>query len=205
MKELDRKGMQPVNRLDGAREIMEQWDNPRSMANRTEYSLRKSAYGNINKAGAPEGPPSNILPPLHPQFEQFIEEGVRDLVIVVARQHGLITYTSCEGHRYGEDGPPPSERHVGVLTRSQAEYDATERAFVTVGHAVNALALTPHVHIEVSRQLLTDNDAKLPTLDLVLSKSETSSWDDYFASVGPVYAATVERMKAVEPIAKRSA
>ncbi len=204
MKELDRGGRRLVNRLDGARDLMEQWDDPRAMANRVEYSLRKSDYGNINNAGGAGELPASILPPLHPQFEQFVEEGVRDLVVVVARHHGLITYTSCEGHRYGEGGPPSSERHVGVLSRSQAEYEAVERTFITVGHEVNAFALTPHVQLELLRQVLHDREAALPTLDLYLSKSKTSSWSDYFDSLGPVYAATVERLKAAEPIAKRS-
>ncbi|HZH77345.1 MAG TPA: hypothetical protein VEY88_15050 [Archangium sp.] len=198
--DLDTSGRRFINRLDGARELMEQWDNPRSMANRVPYSFRKSDYGNINNTGGTGELPASILPPLHPQFEQFVEAGVRDLVVVVARHHRLITYTSCEGHRYGEGGPPSSERHVGVLSRSKAEYDAVERAFVSVGHQVNALALTPHIHLGVLRQLLRDREAELPTLDLYLAKNTTSSWDDYFASLGPTYAATVERLKAFDPL-----
>jgi len=204
MKELDYEEKRSVNRFDGARALMAEWDDPQALRNRIKYPLRKSDYGNINDTGGAGELPALILTPTHPHFERFVEEGVRDLVVVLARRHGLITYTSCEGHVYGEGGPPPSERHVGILPRSQAEHDAAERTFVAVGRELNARALTPHVRIALLRHTLEVHEEVLPALDLYLAKPKSSEWSDYFASLGAMYEAAVEGLKAAELIGKRT-
>jgi hypothetical protein len=200
MKELDYGEKRGVNRFDGARALMAEWDDPQAMRNRVKYPLRKSAYGNINDTGGAGELPALILTPTHPHFERFVEEGVRTLVVVLARRHGLITYTSCEGHRYDEGGPSSSERHVGLLPRSQAEYDAAERTFIAVGREVNALALTPHVQVALLRHTLDVGQEQLPALDLYLARNKSSGWSDYFASVGAVCDATVAALNSAEAI-----
>lgn len=61
------------------------------------------------------------IPLHHRRFLCSLERGVRDLVLVLTGRHSLITYTSCEGHRY--EGLPlaPTERHGGLLPRSWVE------------------------------------------------------------------------------------
>jgi uncharacterized protein len=201
MKELDYGEKRTLNRFDGARALMAEWGDPQALRNRVRYPLRKSTSGNINDTGSVGELPARILTPTHPHFERFVEEGVRALVVVLVRRHGLITYTSCEGHHYPEGGPTSSERHVGLLPRSQAEYDAMERAFIVAGRDVNALALTPHVRIALLRHTLDAGDEALPALDLYLARNKDSSWSDYFASVGPICEAITSALGAAEPIA----
>jgi len=61
---------------------------------------KANKYGNINDDGVP-GNAARIFNPNVPDFYEYIEDGILPL-IKCFNELGIFTYSSCEGHFYGD-------------------------------------------------------------------------------------------------------
>lgn len=181
-----------VNRSSRVEQFMRLWDTPVSAAQQAELGRRvvikqlRSPYGNINDEGTPYPSRSCFVNRFHPAFESLIEPGVLSLLAAVAIDLDLVTYTSCEGHRYPGTPRPPDERHVGIIARSPAEAERVLARFERAASLTNARHPDKAAEVAIMRHTLLDGDLVYPAIDLYVSRREEASWDAYFADVDEV-------------------
>ncbi|WP_159927737.1 MULTISPECIES: radical SAM/SPASM domain-containing protein [Nocardia] len=151
---------------------------------RLPVRLNTSAHGNINTAGEPGVHEADDLDPMHPAWREAIEPGVWPLVDAITREWGLVTYDSCQGHRYDGLELVPAERRVGVLPRDRREYAAVAAALCRVVTAAESQLPLP-VRVVVGRAELTctTTGVRFHVLDLRLERREGSDWTSYFANL----------------------
>jgi uncharacterized protein len=169
---------QPNSMLD-VTAFLARWDNPEEP--RPAAHLQTSAQGNINGAGLPGVHEAEDLDPVHPQWYDAIEQGVRPLVDVLTQDWGLVTYDSCQGHAYTGMTLPPTGRSVGLLPRGPDEYAATAGALCRAVTAC-AVELPKNVALSVGRSELTSEKSRQNThvLDLILWPTTDDAWAAYF-------------------------
>lgn len=108
-----------VNDMASIPDFLKVWDFPSSTIH-YEVHLVSGPEGNISEGGDLENPSATILSSGHPQFNEAVEIGVRDLVSTLVERFNCITYSSCQGHRLpGVHCLRP--RNVGILCRDQFE------------------------------------------------------------------------------------
>lgn len=180
------------NRSSRVERFMQLWDTPISIEQQAELGRRvvikqvRSPYGNINDQGTPYPSRSCFVNRFHPGFEAIIEPGVRSLLAAVAIDLDLVTYTSCEGHRYPETPRAPDERHVGIIARSPAEAERVIVIFERAAAVTNARHADKAAEAAIMRHTLLDGDVIYPAIDLYVCRRESASWDAYFADVDVV-------------------
>ena len=189
-----------VNRMEGVRQFLYDWDAPGEPGNRKSVPLCPSAYGNFNSSGMPGDKRAYSLTPHHEQFVQSLEAGVRDLVVVLTGRHGFITYTSCEGHRYEGLDLPATERHVGLLPRRKDEEKRIRDLLAEVDMTVSPCFETCAAQLAVMEESLCDRSDVFPVVDLYFSKRGAAEWKDYFLALEPIYQAVVRHLGAVPPV-----
>lgn len=188
------------NRSSNIERVMRLWDTPVTPAQQTEIARRvvikqlRSPYGNINDQGTPYPSQSCFVNRFHPEFEAMIEPGVRSLLAAVAIDLDLVTYTSCEGHRYPGTPRAPDERHVGIVARSPAEAERVLAKFEQAASVINARHADKATEVALMRHTLTDGDIVYPAMDLFVCRRMESSWDAYFADVDAVGEALAEAL-----------
>jgi hypothetical protein len=178
-----------VNRSSNVELVMRLWDTPNQqakIARGTAIKQIRSPYGNINEQGTPYPSQSSFLNRFHPDFEAMIEPGVRALLAAVALDLDLVTYTSCEGHRYPGTPRPPDERHVGIVARSPAEAERVLAKFERVAAVTNARHTDEAAEVAIMQHTLADGDIVYPAIDLYVCRREAASWDAYFADLDAV-------------------
>jgi hypothetical protein len=169
--------------------FMRLWDTPMTAAQQAELGRRvtvsqqRSAFGNLNNEGTPYPSQSCLVSRFHPDFESIIEPGVRPLLAAIAIDLDLVTYTSCEGHRYADPRRNPDERHVGVIPRSTAEAQRVLALFESAARRTNERHGDAAVEVAIMHHTVADGDHVYPAIDLYLSKTEHASWDSYFADL----------------------
>lgn len=181
------------NRSSGVQRFIRLWDTPGApelaaeRAGRVVIKQLRSPYGNINDEGTPYPSRSCFVNRFHPGFEAVIEPGVRSMLAAVAIDLDLVTYTSCEGHRYPETlQTPNNERHVGIIARSTAEAERVIATFERAAAATNALHPDKAAEVAIMRHTLIDGDVVYPAIDLYVCRRVDASWDAYFAEVDVV-------------------
>jgi hypothetical protein len=187
------------NRSSRVEQFMRLWDTPGApelqaqRAGRVVIKQLRSPYGNINDEGTPYPSRSCFVNRFHPDFEELIEPGVRSMLAAVAIDLDLVTYTSCEGHRYPEAlRTPNNERHVGIIARSPAEAERVIATFERAASITNARHPDKAVEVAIMRHTLTDGEIVYPAIDLYVCRREGASWDAYFAEVDAVGDALAE-------------
>jgi uncharacterized protein len=108
-----------INYMDEVSGYLYDWDSSLKSYDK-HVQIGKGIQGNISESGELDEPSAFSLTPSHPQFLECIEEGVRDLVMVLIENLNCVTYSSCQGHKL-PDGGGVRPRNVGVLCRDQAE------------------------------------------------------------------------------------
>jgi hypothetical protein len=181
--------------MEGVKEFLADWDNPDAPGNRKSVPLCPSAHGNLNSSGLPGDTGGFSFTPHHQRFLSSLERGVRDLVLVLTGRHGLVTYTSCEGHRYEGLQLTPTERHVGLLLRSPAEAQRVRDLLVEVEATVGPRHAAGPAQLAIMEHTLRDGDAEFPVLDLYFSRRERAGWGEYFAALDPLYDAVVRHLE----------
>lgn len=126
---------------------------------------------------------------------------MRNLLLVIAIDHNLVTYTSCEGHDYRASRRVPDERHVGVIPRDLEEQHRAIVTFEIVGADVNSALAESAVEVALMVHSVSDGDQVYPALDLYLSKKVLAQWDDYFAQLDAASECLVKRLQEGESIA----
>lgn len=180
--------------------VMRLWDTPVSPEQQAEIARGlvikpvRSSYGNINEQGTPYPSRSCFVNRFHPDFEAMIEPGVRSLLAAVAIDLDLVTYTSCEGHRYPGTPRNPDERHVGIVARSPAEAERVLAMFERVASVTNAHHADKAAEVAIMRHTLTDGDIAYPAIDLYVCRRVVASWDAYFADLDAVGEALAEAL-----------
>lgn len=186
------------NRSSHVERVIRLWDTPVSaeeqaaIARAAAIKQVVSPYGNINVRGTPYPSQSWFLSRFHPDFEAMIEPGVRALLAAVAIDLDLVTYTSCEGHRYPGTPRDPDERHVGIVARSPAEAERVLARFERAATVTNARHADKAAEVAIMRHTLSDGDIVYPAIDLYVCRRATASWDAYFAEVDAVGEALAE-------------
>jgi hypothetical protein len=186
-----------VNRSSNVELVMRLWDTPdqqAKIARGVVIEQVRSPYGNINERGTPYPSQSCFLSRFHPDFEAMIEPGVRSLLAAVAIDLDLVTYTSCEGHRYPGTPRAPDERHVGIVARSPAEAERVLAKFERVASVTNARHADKAAEVAIMRHTLTDGDIAYPAIDLYVCRRVAASWDAYFADLDAVGEALAEAL-----------
>lgn len=172
------------NNFPGARQFMHRWDFFRdrptpSALGTIRSSVKRSETGNLNIRGTNYASTSTMFISRQDGFLDVVEKGVRAWVELFAIAYDMITYTSCEGHDYG-NAIPPDQRHVGIIPRSDAEYRICRDFFMAVAEHWNRTGQNHCSEAAIMEGRLRDRDADLPTLDFYLIKIQATSWADYF-------------------------
>lgn len=165
-------------------------------------SQLRSPFGNLNNRGTPYPSDSCLAPRWHPHFQSVIEPGVVELVKVMTDHHGLVTYTSCEGHHYEGTGRSDDERHVGMVARSPREFEAMLHTFEDVGAKVNDEHSDSAVEVAIMKHSVQGDERTYPAVDLYLSRKGAAAWSEYFASVDAVCDGLVTALRGVPSIAR---
>lgn len=150
--------------------------------------VRTSPFGNINVGGRTGGTTAPTVPAWHPSFEELLEPGIRELCLVVAREAGWITYTSCEGHDYGCLGIPCSMRHIGILPRNAEEYRRIHDCLRSVIARTLRSFKSDSVDIGLILHQLSDFRESADVIDLVFVPAFAGSWRAYFEEIDSAYA-----------------
>jgi hypothetical protein len=179
----------PENRSSMVKLFMKLWDAPLTEAqqeklkNLVPYAQKRSEAGNLNVEGTPFPSVSCLLPRFHPDFEASIEPGVKDLMAAVAVDLDMVTYTSCEGHRYADREYTHDERHVGVIPRNEQERQRTLKLFEEVAREVNSRFPNSAIDVAIMDHTVRDGDTVYPAIDLYLATRPGRSVNEYFAEL----------------------
>ena len=73
----------------------------------------------------------------HSQFNASLEDGIKQLVLLLTLQFGWVTYSSCEGHQYRGRGLRSVERRVEHRAASDAREGAIRHTLGTVAAETN--------------------------------------------------------------------
>ncbi|MFE7269406.1 radical SAM protein [Streptomyces sp. NPDC057623] len=167
---------------------------------RTPLRLNTSTHGNINTVGLPGVHEADDLDPIHPQWDEAIESGVRPLVDVITREWGLVTYDSCQGHPYTGLDLEPTERRVGILPRDPDEYAQTAAAMCrAVTAAATDLPMTVQVTLGRAELTCEASGRTMPVLDLALQPAPGHSWSAYFENLGEATEVIADTLRGQRP------
>jgi uncharacterized protein len=148
-------------------DIIAKWSRPGSAfaSEHMAAATCRASNGAISWHASAESLTAPTLPPWYDGFEQFLEPGIRGLCLFLIREHGWITYTSCEGHK-GPDAPS-SLRHVGILPRDAREHDEIGAVLdAAVESFGRSFAHADEVSLGVVRHRLSDPVQSCDVLDI---------------------------------------
>lgn len=186
-----------LNVMRDVESFLAAWEDAGHPYNARDVVLRSTSFGEVNDTGRPGTDSGKVLTRWHPSFPDALEPGVRELVLLLIERRGWVTYSACEGHPYEGLDVAPVERVVGLLPRDPAEREAI------VGRLAPALARASAGHGAHARPALVAevlsskaSGARYPVLDLRFVRTPDTGWADYFAAVGPAYAAVLSELTA---------
>jgi hypothetical protein len=104
-----------MNRLTGFDAFLARWRERAAGSAEESRMVRQSELGNRNVRGSAVDTEAYSYVPTEAAFEGSLEPGIRELVLFLVNGLGVVTYSSCEGHR-SSDVSPLRAAHVGVLT-----------------------------------------------------------------------------------------
>lgn len=175
-----------INRMESLATFLECWRVRRHPDNRAKVPLAKTEYGNINSTGILGNYDGPALSRWHPQFVDAIEPGVRELVLTLTDALGWVTYTSCEGHNYAAH-IPATERHVGILPRSEDEFLAILETLSRLERDFNRKHFTSPIAVRVEKAAINSPTITLPVVDLFFRRRFLRTWSSYFNSLDGAY------------------
>jgi hypothetical protein len=169
------------------REFMRSWEDPLHPDNLAAVELYHTKYGNINSTGTLGDYRGYALSRWHPRFADSLEQGVMQLVLLLALRFRWVTYSSCQGHYYGGRRLASVERYVGMVPRSDSEQSAIRVVLGTVAAQVNRRHRFSGVHLEVVSQELETDGPSFPVIDLLFRRPWWATWKRYFSVLDSVY------------------
>lgn len=180
------------NKIFGFTAFLQAWSTPDHPANRLPVEFQYTEYGSINMSGKPDNL-GHLLTRWHPQFAASLEEGVRDLVLLITEKFDWITYSCCEGHLFDSLPLRPTPRTVGIVARDAAEAKIIETTLLSVADSVNQDQKNSHV--EVLTLALSEGDVSYDAVDLIFHRFRSQSWNEYFATVDDVTRLFIDRLQ----------
>lgn len=177
-----------INEIEHLGPFLRRWLLPAASAAPIIRSLR-STTGNINLSGSVGSSRSALLARDEPDFFASVEPGVRALVSAFVAI-GAITYTSCEGHDYGDNAP--DEQHVGVLVRNDAE----ARQLEDMWRAAESV-ITPPLELGLMCHSVASEGRTIRAMDFYLTCGEGITTVDYFAGLPAASAAVTAAVLAL--------
>jgi len=165
--------MNRINDFSNLSDFLRAWDD-RSPGLNEGIHVSRGKQGNISTSGNLDEPTSAIVTPSCPEFMDYIEYGVRDLVKYLVYDMGLITYSSCQGHLIGNE---LRLRNVGLLFKNQVERQWAESIIRLAAERINNRELGPH-YLEVISDIVNSNTGSMETLEINFTHqgSYTSSY-----------------------------
>lgn len=175
-----------VNVMPDVAGFVARWDDPGGGYPADWFTLVETRYGNIGSDNDPGGYSAPDMCPHDAQWSEALESMVRPIVATLVHVFGLITYTSCQGHRYPDLDLPCVPLEVGILPRDPAEYAAVEllientvREFMAHERRPSAIRCRGW-----SNGLLCERThISHPVVDVTVEPSAGSGWDPYFAEL----------------------
>lgn len=189
----------PRNRLKGYRSLIQGWSRPAGTGRGGGADVRRSPLGHINADGTPECGHAAIYTPREERFVASLEPGVRALVMVLVKDLGWITYTSCEGHPRSETAPM-RRRNVGLLPRSQAEREQMTALLASAVEAVSRAAPVAGAELGVLHHTLDTEEGPRSCIDLVFYP-RARKWADYAADADALQGDLVEVLRTLRSAA----
>jgi hypothetical protein len=184
-----------INHITNLKAFLRAWDHPDDPFNSVEARFKTGSMGNINMSGEPRDICGPIVSKWQPNFIATIEPGVRELVSILINEFDLVTYSSCEGHNYPLSSlAQPTRRRVGILPRTEEEFEEIKVVFDLAAHKTNA-RMRQHAVIVLAKQrvLTTEADARR-CLSIIFDLSQGSNYSQYFLDIDAVYFAFLEEL-----------
>ena len=177
-----------INFMSDVPSFLAAWDDRTNPEHAEHVEIYQAVYGNLNNTGQVGNYDGHALSPLHAQFLQAIEPGVRDMVLFFVQQKGWVTYTSCEGHRYdAQTRLHPVERHVGLLPRTTTEYQQI-RAFIKEAiDEYNRQYMRFPITLTMVELTLSSEQSTHQAIDVFFTKQRLAPWWWYFGVLPRVY------------------
>lgn len=188
-----------INFMSDVPGFLAAWDDQNNPENTEHVDIYTTTYGNINNTGQIGNYDGHALSPLHAQFIQAIEPGVRDMVMFFVQQKKWVTYTSCEGHRYdAQTRLHPVERHVGLLPRSAAEYRHVRAYMDMVVQQCHAQYIQYPIVLSIVELTLESENSTHQAIDVFFTKHRLAPWWYYFAQLPTAYQRTLALLRHVK-------
>tara|TARA_R100000988_G_C3959928_1_gene145633 strand:+ start:387 stop:899 length:513 start_codon:yes stop_codon:yes gene_type:complete len=135
--------------------------------------------GNITWRRSTTVPSAPTLPAWYPRFADYLEEGIRDLCLFFVQDLSLITYTSCQGHFHPGADNRLSHRHVGLLPRSEKEYEKIHDFFLRSIRRLQLEVPMVGVAVGIIRHKLSDPTISRAVLDLEFYRPLDATVEQY--------------------------
>lgn len=169
------------------------WNDPAHPDNLSSVMLNMTPFGNINSTGVVGNYDGHALSKWHPQFDEALESGVRELVLLCVHKLGWITYTSCEGHRYLGRRLKCTERHVGLAPASKHQECEIATRMNHCAQVVNE-RFAP-IRIQVVQEQLNSDGILYPVVDIFFRRRRLVPWTLYFRRIDNFYARFVAEVR----------
>lgn len=175
-----------INEITDLQSFIASWANPDSERNKNDVVIHKTEYGNINSTGEIGNYEGYALTKNHGQFLMSIEEGIRELVVLLIEKFNLITYTSCEGHFYKTSNISPVERHVGFIIPEKEGQNVLEK-LQAAADKVNDGNFISAVKIVIRNEKILSSGKWTDTTEIFFAKRRAFFWSSYFNKLAMVY------------------
>lgn len=182
--------MPSTNTMLGVARLLAAWTAPSDYP--LHLPLREGVAGQRNLSGGATDA-AVVFPRGHPQFIASLEDGVRDLVVLLVDGLNCITFSSCEGHAAVDGHTLLRCRSVDILPRDAEEAARLCRVLQGCIDAVPQAQEAPAGLRLVEGEVETELGPMLAlTLDFTPA---TSDADTYFAGVTELYEALLAEVK----------
>ena len=186
-----------TNRMSNLEGFLDAWKDEKHPRNIVQVHLYDTPYGNINNTGELGNYHGHAVSKWHHQFEDAIETGVKQLVLLLVYRFDYITYTSCEGHYYGHKSIHPVERHAGLIPRSLAEQETIVQVFQHLCATVNSQYQFYPIHLQTLIHSIESDGNLYPAVDLFFRKRRMIPWKIYFDKLDNIYESALTQLDAM--------
>lgn len=171
-----------ANMISGIAKFLELWESDPD--DQGFLPLRRGGQGHRNLTGTASSPAITFTKG-HPQFVESLEDGVKDLVLLLIECFDCVTYSSCEGHANPDGQTLLRGRNVDILARNASEHQHL-RNHLQVCTDYARLVPSDFVDLQLLEVELETEVGPILTLDLNFIPM-TDVPDEYFYAVAPVY------------------
>ena len=181
--------MSEKNQMTNLDAFCRTWDSAGTSA--SEATILRSEFGNINLQGSPLSQASWNIVRSDPRFSEFLEDGIKELVLVLTDDFKWITYSSCEGHFYPDEDIPPRRRSVSIAPRSLQEAARIAGVLQFVKDTVRS------EHVEFLIRAIPIVDESRHHLGIELDLLPKSGWANYFDNLHAVTTEATDTLRMV--------